>query len=685
MVSIARPAFTTADYQRVSGYSRRAKAGFQWDKAARAACPRPGRCKASSLLKFFPFVTVISTYDWRESLLGDVIAGISVGVINIPQGLGFALLASVPAVYGLYTSFFPVLLYFLFGTSRHISFGTMAVTSLLIGVSVSREVTRLGLDSPVNGTTAGGEGGGGGSALDDVDATRVGVACAVTLLAGVMQILMGVCRLGVLASFMSPPFISGFLTGTGCHIVTSQVTSLLGLKIRPISGVGKIPLVAIEVAKNVAAVNVADVLITVFCIALLVGLKEGVNRRYARYLKAPIPAELIVVAVGILASHFGAFHERFGVRVVGDIPRGLPAPGLPRLRDAPSYLADGAVMALLSFVVSISMAKMFSRKHGYEIDANQELLAYGIANVGGAFFRCFACAQAPPRSLVQEGVGGRTQVASLFSCGLVLLVLLAAAPLFGPLPISVLACVLVVAVIPLFYVLDNLRHYWRVSRYDFAVWAVTCLTVTLVDITIGLVVGMLASLLTVVVYTRLARGILLGRTASASAAGIYAPQRHRSLVKAVRGTHIFHYPAPLYFANVDSFKQQLFAATVDPRATLTSDAARGGDILATGDIPPTGDKGDPTETVILDCSAVTHVDSMALQLLRQLAGDYDAVDIRFVLCCCSDRLLIQLQAAGIVATDMVAAAENGAEEHGATNIQIYPTVHDAVVATESHH
>ncbi|KAI0213401.1 Solute carrier family 26 member 10, partial [Lamellibrachia satsuma] len=253
-----------------------------------------------------PVIDTLLTYKWKKWLASDVVAGLSVGIIHIPQGMGFSILASLPPVYGLYSSFFPVLMYFFLGTSRHISFGTMAVISLLIATVVDRESERLGL---------------GGNKPDAV-AIKVGIACAVSLLVGVIQTLMGVFKLGVVASFMSMSFVGGFLMGAGFHIAMSQLPFLLGLQIRKVGATGKIPIVFIEILCRLPEVKPAEVITSLLCITFLTIIKEVINVRYRKYLLIPVPAEMIVVSIGIFVSYVAKLEDNFGVAIIGTIPQG---------------------------------------------------------------------------------------------------------------------------------------------------------------------------------------------------------------------------------------------------------------------------------------------------------------------------------------------------------------------------
>ena len=686
MIEINRKIYSQEEFDRVCHYDKPPKEGFNLGSTAKALCTCSRECWKQKLLNGLPVINIMANYKWKEWLMSDIIAGISVGIIHIPQGMGFSILASLPAVYGLYSSIFPVLFYFLFGTSRHISFGTMAVISLLIANVVDREALRFTQTYGVanDGVFSANTTEGPGVDMPDLEAYKVGVACAVSLIAGIVQIIMGMLNLGIVSSFMSMSFVGGFMTGAAFHIATSQVPSLFGVTLAKVSGAGKIPLTLIELLKNVTNVNIADVILSVVCIAVLVVLKEIINIRYAKYLKAPIPAELIVVTIGIVLSYFGDLNGNFDIAIIGYIPEGIPAPALPVLDNAHTYIMDAIVIAILSFAISISMAKMFAKKHSYSIDSNQEFIAYGLSHVISSFFHCFAGAQAPPRSLVHDATGGKTQLGSVVSCGLVLLACTVMTPIFELLPKCVLASIIIIALVPLFKSFADLKVYWYISRYDFVVWLATWATVVFVDVTSGLVLGIGISMLTVIIQSRIARGFLLGTFTDGKIEqemGIYSRCDIYKSIAPLPGIRMFHFPTFLYFANIDNFKQQLFEATIDPSKSNTTvvDSNQNGDIIVTSvkdmvtmvdmNKKPANDADVPITCIIIDCSTITYVDIMGLYLLRQLKIEYERIGVNFVLACCPTMLINKLKRCGLVAEKD-------------TVIEFYPTIHDAVKAAQ---
>uniref|UniRef100_A0AAQ4RC49 Solute carrier family 26 member 5 n=1 Tax=Gasterosteus aculeatus aculeatus TaxID=481459 RepID=A0AAQ4RC49_GASAC len=386
------------------------------------------RAKAAALT-FLPILTWLPSYPVKQYLFSDVVSGLSTGVVQLPQGLAYAMLAAVPPVYGLYSSFYPVLLYTFFGTSRHISVGTFAVISLMIGAVAVREAPdSMFYVLPANGSNV--------SAVLDVearDARRVQVAVVLTTLVGIIQLALGLLRFGFVAIYLTEPLVRGFTTAAAVHVVVSQLKYLLGVKTQRFSG----PLAAIysatAVLSHIASTNVPTVIMGLVCIVFLYAVKD-LNQRFKKKLPIPIPGEIIVVIVSTGVSYGLSLSEDYKVEVVGKIPTGLLPPTAPEFSLLPSLVTDSFAVAIVGFSMGISLAKTFALKHGYSVDGNQELIALGLCNFISSFFQTFAITCSMSRSLVQESTGGKTQIAGLLASLMVLLVVVAIGFVFQPLP-----------------------------------------------------------------------------------------------------------------------------------------------------------------------------------------------------------------------------------------------------------
>ena len=636
-------------------------------KTVGSCCACSAGCAKEKLLSFFPFVDTIRTYRLREYILNDLVAGLSVGVIHIPQGMGFALLASLPAVFGLYSSFFPVIVYFFFATSRHNSAGTMALISLMIGAVADREAPLImaargyskdnsmattvativanttggsGYVTETRNKTIGTEDSGSIYAQQYV-LTKVEVAMSMSLLIGLFQILMSFLRMGILTTLMPLPFIQGFTTGAAFHIATSQLKFMFGLKVQRFEGPFQAPRLWIAILSKIDQTNVAELLTALSCIIILINLKECVNERYKSKMRVPIPAEIIVVIIGTLISHYARFSQKFNVKIIGHIPRGIPTPAVPTMQNAQNYMAESFIAGVVGFAISISMAKIFTKKYDYEVDTNQEMFAYGMCNAVGSFFSSFGGCVAPPRCMVHDSVGGRTQVASIFSSLLVLLVIVAIGPLFQSLPNSVLAAIIIMALKPMFWQLNQLPWFWKVNKYDFTIWLVTWLAVVILDITYGLVIGIIFSVFIVIIQSQCTEGEEL------KPAGDSFVPASRYKTNNLNRIKIFRFNSSVYFANADQFKSQLYEHIGKPMPkppkaervnnAFVEESSDGNQNDAHGMELKNVGKGEeevildiPMPVIIIDCSPIGYLDSVGLGTLTQIHAEFKKANEKVV-------------------------------------------------------
>ncbi|XP_028445473.1 sulfate transporter isoform X2 [Perca flavescens] len=390
----------------------------------------------SKLLGFFPILKWLPRYQLREWLLGDAMSGLIVGILLVPQSIAYSLLASQDPIYGLYTSFFSSIIYALLGTSRHISVGIFGVLCLLVGQVVDRELALAGyltesaiLNSNNSTILLAGQGNGNVGVGCDRSCYAITVGATVTFTAGVYQVLMGIFQVGFVSVYLSDSLLSGFATGASLTILTSQFKYLLGLKIPRPQGWFTLFKTWYSLLTNLSNINICDLVTSMVCLLILIPTKE-LNNRFKAKLKAPIPFELFVVVIATVASHFGRFDSNYGSGVAGDIPTGFLPPQLPMWSLIPNIAVDAFSIAIVGFAITVSLSKMFAKKHGYTVDANQELYAIGFCNILPSFFHCFTTSAALTKTLVKESTGCQTQISGLVSAIVLLLVLLVIAPLF---------------------------------------------------------------------------------------------------------------------------------------------------------------------------------------------------------------------------------------------------------------
>ncbi|XP_068997540.1 solute carrier family 26 member 6-like [Embiotoca jacksoni] len=499
-----------------------------------------------TLLNWIPVLGWLPRYSFRENAVGDLISGCSVGIMHLPQGMAYALLASLRPVYGLYTSLYPVLIYFIFGTSRHISIGTFAVISIMIG-SVTE---RLGPDSDfieneTNGTES--------VNIDARDAYRVQIACSLTVLAGIFQILLGVVRFGFVVTYLSEPLIRGYTTGSACHVCVSQLKYLFG--VTPLRFTGPLSLIytLVDLCRLLPQTKVPELVVSLVALAVLIVVKE-INGCYRQKLPMPVPIELIVIIGATIITHFCGLSSKYFIDVVGEIPSGLKAPRAPDASLFSKVIGDAFAVAIVGFAINISLGKTFALKHGYKVDSNQELVALGLSNTVGGFFQCYSVTSSLSRSLVQESTGGKTQVAGVISSIIVLITVLKIGALFEDLPKAVLSTIVFVNLKGMFKQFMDVPTLWRTNKVDLLVWLVTFISTILLNLDMGLAVAIGFSMLTFIFRTQVPRYSILGNVPGTD---LYLDTDTYRQAKEIPGIKIFRSSTTIYYTNAEMYLEVL--------------------------------------------------------------------------------------------------------------------------------
>uniref|UniRef100_A0A8C5G833 Chloride anion exchanger-like n=1 Tax=Gouania willdenowi TaxID=441366 RepID=A0A8C5G833_GOUWI len=494
----------------------------------------------NAALSLLPIIGWIKIYKLKEWLFSDIVSGISTGLVAVLQGLAYCLLASLPPWYGLFSAFFPVVIYFFLGTSRHISVGPFPVLCLMIGSVVTRIVPDEG--PPLNIT--------GFEGLTS-DEQRVLVASSVTFLVGIMQLAMGILQVGFVVMYLSDTLVSGFTTAAAIHILVSQLKFVLGLQVPGLSGPFSLIYTLEIIFNKITSTNVCDVVISLVILVVVFIVKE-INERFKSKLPVPIPIEVIMTVIACGVSYAFDFKKRYGIEVVGyESPM---APNLPIFQET---AVEAFPMAIVGFAVAFSVAKVYSVKHDYTIDGNQELIAFGVSNIFGASFKSFAASTALSRSAVQESTGGKTQVAGLISALIVMIVTLAIGFLLEPLPKSVLGAVVIVNLKSMLMQVREIPYLWRRDKPDCVVWLATCVAAVLLGLDLGLAAGLGVELLSVVLRVQFPRCSVL---ANIKGTDVYKDRKDFINIYEPDGVMIFRIPSPLFFANIEFFRSKLLEA-----------------------------------------------------------------------------------------------------------------------------
>uniref|UniRef100_A0AAQ6I880 STAS domain-containing protein n=1 Tax=Anabas testudineus TaxID=64144 RepID=A0AAQ6I880_ANATE len=508
----------------------------------RCSVPKLKRTVLSSL----PVLYWLPKYSVWDYGMPDLIAGISVGIMHLPQGMAYALLASLPPVFGLYTSFYPALIYFFFGTSRHISIGTFTVLSIMVG-SVTERLVSDGDFLKMNGTNITAE-------VDVIarDSYRVQVVAATTVLGGLIQVLLGLVKFGFVGTYLSEPLVRAYTTAAAGHAVVAQLKNIFGVSPTRFSG----PLSLVYTLKDVCSLlphtHIPTLVVSAVSMVFLIAAKE-LNSFLSPKLPVPIPVELITIVAGTLISNYAQLNSNYTVSVVGEIPSGLSPPRVPDVSLFGEVIGDAFALAIVGYAICISLGKTFALKHGYKVDSNQELVALGLSNAVGGFFQCFSVCSSMSRSLIQETTGAKTQV--MVSSLIVLVTILKLGPLFQELPKAVLGAVVFVNLKGMFKQYSDIVTLWRTSKIDLVLWLVTWVSTVLLNLDLGLAASITFAVLTVIFRTQMLQALptysVLGNIPGTE---LYVDiEMH----KQIPGITIFRSSATVYFANAELYVEAL--------------------------------------------------------------------------------------------------------------------------------
>ncbi|XP_062056795.1 solute carrier family 26 member 6 isoform X2 [Lepus europaeus] len=495
------------------------------------------------LLRHFPILAWLPRYPVRDWLLGDVLSGLSVAIMQLPQGLAYALLAGLPPVFGLYSSFYPVFVYFLFGTSRHISVGTFAIMSVMVG-SVTESLAPDEDFMDITNSTV------NESARDTY---RVQLASTLSVLVGLFQVGLGLVRFGFVVTYLSEPLVRSYTTAASVQVFISQLKYVFGLQLSSRSGPLSLIYTVLEVCWKLPQTVVGTLVTALVAGVVLVAVKL-LSEKLRRYLPLPIPGELLTL-IGATAISYGVgLQRRFGVDVVGNIPAGLVPPMAPNSLLFAKLVGNAFAIAVVGFAIAISLGKIFALRHGYRVDSNQELVALGLSNLIGGIFRCFPVSCSMSRSLVQETTGGNTQIAGAISSLVLLLIILKLGELFRDLPKAVLAAVIIVNLKGMLMQFKDIPSLWKANQMDLLIWLVTFVATILLNLDLGLAVAIVFSLLLTVVRTQLPRYSVLGRVTDTD---IYRDLAEYAEAREVPGVKVFRSSATLFFANAEFYSDAL--------------------------------------------------------------------------------------------------------------------------------
>ncbi|XP_062283133.1 solute carrier family 26 member 9-like [Scomber scombrus] len=547
-----RPAYNLSDFDKeFDKKSRQFPVGEKVKKFFRCSAPR----LKGLLFRHLPVLRWLPKYKVKENLLCDVISGVSAGTIQVPQGMAFALLANLPPVNGLYSSFFPLIPYFLMGTAHQMVPGTFAVLSIMVGIVCLRlapETDFSHFNATLNATVVD---------TDRMNGVRLDISATLACLTAIIQIGFGFMQFGFVAIYLSESFIRGFMTAAGLQILISVLKYIFGIKVPPYSGPLAVIYTLVDIICGLPDTNIASLVFALVSSVVLIIVKE-LSAHYRHKLPFPIPMEIIIVVAATAIS--GPLHlpKLYHMDIVGEIPLGFPVPVLPTVSQWDDMLGTAFSLAIVGYVINLAMGRTLAAKHGYDVDPNQEMLALGCSNFLGSFFKIHVICCALSVTLAVDSAGGTSQIASLCVMLVVMVTMLALGAFLKPLPKSVLGALIAVNLKNTLLQLSDPYYLWKKSKLDCCVWVVSFLATFFLSLPYGVAIGVAFSILVVIFKTQFRNGSEMVQIMETD---IYKNPKVYSKVKSITGVKIVNYCSPLYFANAEIFRQKVIKKTgLDP-------------------------------------------------------------------------------------------------------------------------
>ncbi len=472
-----------------------------------------------SIKTFAPILDWLPKYD-KAWLRGDIIAAVTVWALVVPEAMAYAGIAGMPPETGLYAAPLALLGYAIFGTSRQLNVGPSSTVAALSFTVVS-SIAVAGTDN------------------------FIALSVTLAILTGLILIVAGLLKWGVFADFLSKPVLGGFVIGLAISIAVGQLDKLLGFEARTINFVPDILLIAQDIGQT----HMPTLVVGVVSLGLLFFIDKFIPR---------LPGAITVLALAIILSGLLDL-EAMGVHIVGEIPAGLPPIGLPlgiTLADILDLLPGAVAIALVGFAESVAAARSYATKYRYEVNANQEMIALGVASLGAGISQGFVVDGSLSKSAASDEAGANSQMVSLIVAGMVLVTVVALTPLFRALPEATLGAIVIHAVWHLIK-LAKLKRYYRIRPIDFWAALAALVGVLLLGILAGLLLAVTISLLGLLIKAKQARTAILGKLPDED---VYRSIENHPEAKTYPGLIIFRFDEQLFFANAPNFHTTVLAA-----------------------------------------------------------------------------------------------------------------------------
>lgn len=538
----------------------------------------------------FPFFQGLLPFD-RTRVWIDVLAGVTLAALAIPEVMGYSTIAGMPVITGLYTILLPILAFAIFGSSRHLVVGADSATAVVLAAGLA------------------------GMAVAGTD-QYVALAGLLAIMAGVLLLIARIIGLGFLADFLSRTVLIGFLTGVGIQVACGQVGGLLGIPEGSGIEIGSHHFdntiaKLVSTLGNIGAISWTTVAVSAGVAVTILGMK---------YVTGKIPGALIAVLGAIFVSWHWDLASH-GVAVLGSIPGGLPKIAIPAVEwsDVPPLLATAISIFVLILAQSAATSRAYAAKYNDEFDENVDLVGLGAASLFAGISGTFVVNGSPTKTQMVDSAGGRNQFAQIITAAIVAIVLLFLTVPLSYMPKAVLAAVVFIIGIELVDI-AGMRRVFRLRRDEFIVATLTAVVVVFVGVEQGIIVAILASIIDHLHRSyRPASAVIEPETAGPGFVSVAATPDARS----APGLVVYRFAAPLYYANANHFMEDVLAMLAD-------------------------ESTDPLEWLCLDMSAMSDVDFTGAETMKQLHGELSSHHIRLVVSEVIDEVLVSLDRYGIV-------------------------------------
>ncbi|KRX89063.1 Solute carrier family 26 member 6 [Trichinella pseudospiralis] len=617
-----------------------------WRKCTTAAL-KPTNFTAF-LRRRFPLIDWLPKYNFKSNFLHDLLAGLTVGIMLIPH---------------------------------------MMVASARYRIIPENDHEQYSIDEHKNTTHHNIN----NNTLDLGTAlTPHQVVASLTFATGMFSLLLALFNVSFLSLLISDQVSAGYTAGAGIHVFSAQIDKMLGIKVNRHSGPFKLLYFYRDLIGNITSSEWIPCVMSAVTFVVLIFFKEFLNPFIAKHSRftVPIPSDLIVIVVGTLFSHYFNL-STFSVEMVGEIPSGIPSPTLPNLHLIPHIFGDAISISIVAYCISMSLGKLFAKKHHYALDANQELFALGAMQSISSIFGCIPASAAIGRSMLLESSGCRSQFASLIASLILLVVIYLIGPLLRDLPVAILSVIIVVALKGILKQIGDAKFLWHVSKADFAVWFVSFWATVILDFTYGLAVGV-SFAFTAFGFQFI--GPKLSTLGSFDETDLYLDKRLYFKVIDLPDVLLFAWRAPLFYGNAVWFEEQIIKI-IDHSASFKENymmpfneylylyivqRRKGEDNFLSGESlteitsslqPDVGDEVNlPAKSdklhIVIDFSHVSYVDVVGMNALSKIMERALALNANVSIACCLD----EVQQTLVIASRDIQMLKN---------LHFFPSIYDA--------